>query len=62
MIEKKKKKQSSKSLIRFHNINKINTYNGVGEEKKRKEKKNSKELQKPNVETEFYDNKKCDWR
>ena len=34
-----------------------------GKERKKKDKKveNSTELQKPNVEAEVYDNRKCDW-
>ena len=29
--------------------------------KKEKKKENSTELQKPNIEAEVYNNKKCDW-
>ena len=33
------------------------------EERKKKKKESSTELQKPNVETEVYNNnKKCDWK
>ena len=30
------------------------------EERKRRKKENSTELQKPNIEAEVYDNRKCD--
>ena len=29
--------------------------------KEKRKKENSSELQKPNIEAEVYDNKKCDW-
>ena len=31
------------------------------EERKKEKKENSTELQKPNIEAEVYNNKKCDW-
>ena len=53
-------KKELKSLSKFHSANKINNYNRGGEQRGKK-KKIEKNLQKPNIEAEVYNNnKKCD--
>ena len=62
-----KKKKPSKSYLDFIVPIKSTITTAVegGDKGKRKEKKKKKEysteLQKPNVEAEVYNNKKCDW-